>query len=234
MLRVRVTFENAANVEHRDGGHRHHEHLADAHLVSDLHEDGQDRQAKSRDLQKPSHGVQRFLSTASCVAAVADTMVRLPAVEYGMESRALQRATGRHAAMSFWKILGRTLRLRCPQCGAGRLFDGWFSMPRQCEACGLTFEREPGYFLGSIYFNYGVTAIIVTVTALTLMMLTDVSERTLLISLGAFCVLFPAWFFRYARGLWMAWDHFADPPQNAKAMPGSAASPSTERTAINR
>ena len=68
-------------------------------------------------------------------------------------------------AMSYWTLLGRTMRLRCPQCGQGRLFSGWFRMPRQCESCGLKFEREPGYFLGSIYFNYGVTAAIVTVAA---------------------------------------------------------------------
>jgi uncharacterized protein (DUF983 family) len=113
--------------------------------------------------------------------------------------------------MSLWQILGRTLRLRCPRCGQGRLFSGWVSMPRQCESCGLKFEREPGYFLGSIYFNYGVTALIVTIAALSMMMFSDFSERTLLLSLGAFCILFPMWFFRYARALWMAWDHFADP-----------------------
>jgi len=73
------------------------------------------------------------------------------------------------------------------------------------------FEREPGYFLGSIYFNYGLTAVIVTVLSISLLMFTTVSETTLLWSLGAFCVLFPMWFFRYARGLWMAWDHFVDP-----------------------
>ena len=117
----------------------------------------------------------------------------------------------KRATMSLWSILGRTLRLRCPHCGEGRLFTGWFRMPRECEACGFKFEREPGYFLGSIYFNYGVTALIVTVASLSMMLFTHVSERTLLLTLGSFCVLFPAWFFRYARALWMAWDHFADP-----------------------
>jgi uncharacterized protein (DUF983 family) len=114
--------------------------------------------------------------------------------------------------MSLWKRLARTLRLRCPRCGQGRLFSGWFTMPKECEACGLHYEREPGYFIGSIYFNYGVTAVIVTAAALSLMMFTHVSERTLLWTLAPFCVLFPLWFFRYARALWMAWDHFADPP----------------------
>ncbi len=117
---------------------------------------------------------------------------------------------------SLWSILANTLRLRCPRCGRGKLFDGWFSMPKKCEVCGQQFEREPGYFLGSIYFNYGVTAIIVTAAALSMMMLTEVSQQTLLLTLGAFCLLFPLWFFRYARALWMAWDHFADPPPETK------------------
>ena len=117
--------------------------------------------------------------------------------------------------MSYWQILGRTIRLRCPRCGEGRLFSGWFAMPKNCSVCGLKFEREPGYFLGSIYFNYGVTAFIVTIAALVMLGLTDVSERTLLLTLGTFCVLFPMWFFRYARALWMAWDHFADPTEPA-------------------
>ncbi|HVU87289.1 MAG TPA: DUF983 domain-containing protein [Pirellulales bacterium] len=130
--------------------------------------------------------------------------------------------------MSLWKILGRTMRLRCPRCGEGKLFSGWVRMPRECEACGLKFEREPGYFLGSIYFNYGVTAFIVTVAALVLLMFTEVSERTLLMSLGAFCVLFPMWFFRYARALWMAWDHFADPLPTSAATSSASTPPATE------
>lgn len=83
----------------------------------------------------------------------------------------------------------------------------------------MRFEREPGYFLGSIYFNYGVTAAIVTAAALSLLIFTNVSEATLLATLGTFCLLFPIWFFRYARALWIAWDNFADPPQrtNEKA-----------------
>ncbi len=131
--------------------------------------------------------------------------------------------------MSLWQILGRTLRLRCPRCGEGKLFTGWVRMPRQCEVCGLKFEREPGYFLGSIYFNYGVTAFIVTIAALSMMMFTEASERTLLFSLGTFCVLFPLWFFRYARALWMAWDHFADPLPTTPDAPVSAADKGTEK-----
>jgi hypothetical protein len=32
-----------------------------------------------------------------------------------------------------------------------------------CVYCGLRYERETGYFLGSIYFNYGLTAMLVAI-----------------------------------------------------------------------
>lgn len=119
---------------------------------------------------------------------------------------------------SLWRILGRTLRLRCPRCGTGRLFRGWLTMEPACAHCELRYEREPGYFLGSIYFNYGVTAAIVTVAYLLGLAVWDISPRVLLWSLAAFCVLFPLWFFRYARALWLAWDNFADPPPEQDAV----------------
>ncbi|MBI2824863.1 MAG: DUF983 domain-containing protein [Planctomycetia bacterium] len=85
-------------------------------------------------------------------------------------------------------------------------------MHPNCPACGLRYEREPGYFLGSIYFNYGVTALLVTAAYVAGFALTDLSPRVLLWSLAVFCVVFPLWFFRYARAIWMVWDHFVDPP----------------------
>jgi hypothetical protein len=85
-------------------------------------------------------------------------------------------------------------------------------MYERCDACGLKYHREAGYFLGSIYFNYGVTALLVTATYVPLFFIWEVPARVLLPPAMAFCVLFPLWFFRYARSLWMCWDHLADPP----------------------
>lgn len=83
-------------------------------------------------------------------------------------------------------------------------------MHKTCEACGLVIEREPGYFLGSIYFNYGVTALIVTVAYFAGYFLTDIPPPLLLWPLAGFCVAFPLWFFRYARSLWMGLDELVD------------------------
>jgi uncharacterized protein (DUF983 family) len=108
-------------------------------------------------------------------------------------------------------ILARSLRLRCPVCGQGRLFRHWFRMEQRCSNCGFQFERAPGYFLGSIFVNYAVTGVIVTLASVLLLALTDIPPTILLWSTVSFAVLFPLWFFRYARAIWLGIDLYFDP-----------------------
>lgn len=110
----------------------------------------------------------------------------------------------------------RALRLRCPRCGEGKLFSGWFKMNDCCTKCGLDFRREPGFYLGSIYFNYGLTAMVVTIAYVGAMVSGHGQNPALFWSAGAFCVLFPIWYFRYARSLWLGMDHYWDPPAENK------------------
>jgi hypothetical protein len=83
-------------------------------------------------------------------------------------------------------------------------------MHPRCLQCGHSFEREPGYFLGSIYFNYGATAILVTGAYFIGYFLTEIPNSWLLNGLLVFCCAFPLWFFRYARSLWMGMDELFD------------------------
>ena len=103
------------------------------------------------------------------------------------------------------------MRLRCPRCGEGRLFAAFFRMNPVCTSCRLKFERAPGYFLGSTYINYGVTAVAVTVVYIVLHVGGKLTNRALAAPLAGFCVLFPLYFFRYARSLWLAMDYLFDP-----------------------
>lgn len=106
-------------------------------------------------------------------------------------------------------LLGRALRLRCPRCGRGDLFLGWFTMPERCSSCAFKYERAPGYFLGSTYVNYGMTAVVLMAAYFVLHFGFRWSNRDLAAPLSAFCVLFPLWAFRYARAIWLAMDcHF--------------------------
>jgi uncharacterized protein (DUF983 family) len=109
------------------------------------------------------------------------------------------------------QALSRALKLRCPRCGEGKLFVGFFRMHPRCSSCGLRFERAPGYFLGSAYVNYAATALAVTLGYMLLHVGARYSNRQLALPLAGFCVLFPLFFFRYARALWLAMDCFLDP-----------------------
>ena len=83
-----------------------------------------------------------------------------------------------------------------------------------CGTCGRSFERGPGYLLGSIYFNYGVTAAIVVVGYLAAFVAEFLSGQQRLVVFTLFSILFPLWFFRYARALWIAFDECFDPWPN--------------------
>lgn len=84
-------------------------------------------------------------------------------------------------------------------------------MHNDCAACGLHYEREPGYFLGSIYVNYGLTALLVTSLYFTLFFSGWVSPESALWLVAGVAVVFPLWFFRYARSIWLGFDHYWDP-----------------------
>jgi uncharacterized protein (DUF983 family) len=113
-----------------------------------------------------------------------------------------------------WRLLllvGRALRLRCPACGGGKIFRGLFTMHEACVECGRPFQRGPGFFLGSIYFNYSVTGLAVIVIYFANFFGGWISDTQMMVLLTLFALLFPLWFFRYARALWIAFDELWDP-----------------------
>ena len=59
-----------------------------------------------------------------------------------------------------WQVLIAGCRLKCPRCGGGSVFVGFFKMHPECPQCRLKFEREQGFFVGAIYLNYGATVAI--------------------------------------------------------------------------
>ncbi len=84
-------------------------------------------------------------------------------------------------------------------------------MHARCPTCQLVFEREPGYFVGAIYLNYGMTVLIVMPAYVMLNAWLPVGLALQLLLGGAFVVLFPLWFFRYSRSLWLSLDYLVDP-----------------------
>jgi uncharacterized protein (DUF983 family) len=109
------------------------------------------------------------------------------------------------------RVVLRALRLRCPRCGETPLFHGWFTMASSCRLCGLRFERAQGYFVGAIYVNYAITVSIAMTGYLLLWRSYDLSTTVQLAIWLPFVALFPLWFFRYSRALWLALELFFNP-----------------------
>jgi uncharacterized protein (DUF983 family) len=60
---------------------------------------------------------------------------------------------------SMAKMMLRGLVRRCPRCGSGGLFKGYFEMTDRCPGCGCRFECRPedGFFLGALTINLAIT-----------------------------------------------------------------------------
>ena len=114
--------------------------------------------------------------------------------------------------MSVGSAVKNAIRLRCPRCGGDKLFARRFTMTSKCAACNLDIAKQPGYYLGSTYINYGVTTVLLMVSYVSLRFGAGYSSATLIPPFVIFLVLFPLLFFRHARALWLAMDTLIDRP----------------------
>ena len=103
---------------------------------------------------------------------------------------------------------------RCPRCGKGAMFREWFTMFGTCAECGLSFERERGFFLGAMYFNYmlGFPLLLLFTAIVKLIILPEWPWHLAMFPavLGLLLCL-PA-IFRYSRVLWIHLDHWVNVP----------------------
>lgn len=106
--------------------------------------------------------------------------------------------------MSFLRRMATALGLRCPRCHEGRLFRSLLSMNQECPHCGLRLEPEPGFYLGSIYANYAMTALTTMATYVALVYGYGFNKDVLIWACTAYSIIFPLWFFRYARSIWLS------------------------------
>lgn len=75
-----------------------------------------------------------------------------------------------------------------------------------CDACGFSYTREPGFYLGSIYINYAVTVIVTGLLYAVTVVVLDWTHRAALTGCLAVAVLLPVVFFRQSRAFLLALD----------------------------
>ena len=111
------------------------------------------------------------------------------------------------------KMLWRGLRRRCPRCGSGGLFRGWFHMVEVCPRCGHRFEAgaHEGFFLGALTINLAVTegALLLLLLVYIVVLASGgggVAIWPVVAAGGVLAVTLPIVFYPFARTIWAAVD----------------------------
>jgi uncharacterized protein (DUF983 family) len=103
------------------------------------------------------------------------------------------------------QVLGRGLGNRCPNCGGNTLFRArsWFEVNRACSQCGLVFERDEGFFIGSMSINYGVTLVFFLTPVIVLTYKGYIGTTLAIVLSGLGALGFPVLFYRSSRSWWL-------------------------------
>jgi hypothetical protein len=120
------------------------------------------------------------------------------------------------------QYLWRATFWRCPVCGTRPIFvpvsqvrslHSWLTPLDGCPVCGYAFDREPGYFLMSVWaIGYGVSAVVGILTYAYLQLWhSDLSLVTTLLAVALPLPVVNLLFARHAKAYFLAIDHLFDP-----------------------
>ena len=120
-----------------------------------------------------------------------------------------------------FRYLGRAMLLRCPVCGQAHIFlpllrtrslRNWFTPLDGCPRCGYPYEREPGYFLVSVWIiNHGAGSILGIVIYVILELFAHPPISQLIAAVIVPVFHFNLLFARHSKALFIAVDHYYDP-----------------------
>ena len=98
----------------------------------------------------------------------------------------------------------RPLWGRCPTCGRGRVFKGFYALNAACERCGARFHQDGSPTVGAMIITMFITMLIGFIGAIPLVVNTPPDSLMLALLAGlAGLAAFSTVFYRFARGLWV-------------------------------
>jgi uncharacterized protein (DUF983 family) len=111
--------------------------------------------------------------------------------------------------------LWRALLLRCPNCGGGGLFVGFFRMKERCPTCGMLLERgESDYFIGAYTLNLIAVEILLATAFLIVVYVTRPNPPWMALQYGGvvLSILGAVLCYPFAKTTWLAVDLIFRPP----------------------
>jgi hypothetical protein len=85
----------------------------------------------------------------------------------------------------------------------GYVFSGIYSMNSVCPGCGFKFEKEPGYFLGSVIAAYFICAFALVPTLVLLFFVFQL-EPFWIVVIGILQIMaMHPFLYRYSRLMWL-------------------------------
>lgn len=108
----------------------------------------------------------------------------------------------------------RAARLRCPNCGDGKVLGGWGSVLERCSHCHLRFARSgPEYFTAAMLCNFLIAELLFATSFATAVVLTwpDVPWDAMTWVAVAGAVIVPVAMFPFARVAWLTIDTLIRP-----------------------
>ena len=126
----------------------------------------------------------------------------------------------------FLTLVGRGLRLRCPNCGVGGIFESFGRMRPSCQSCGLPLERTEGdYFIGAYMLNLVFVEMIIAAVIVVVLLRTwpDPPWEAIEIGCVVATIVGAVACYRFSKTLWLAVDLFVRPASATHLVGGDEA-----------
>lgn len=105
-------------------------------------------------------------------------------------------------------LLPALMSYKCPKCRVGKVYDHgpyrFFDnkIRKQCDHCGLVYEKEPGYFYAAMYVGYAFVVAELVTSAVAIAVLTGSNNPWLyLVIMLSFVTILSPFNYRYSRML---------------------------------
>ena len=121
---------------------------------------------------------------------------------------------------------GRALRLRCPNCGQGKVLGGWATVVARCTHCNFRYERSgPGYFTGAMFCNFLIAEFLFASCFALAVILTwpDVPWDAFTWGAAAGAIIVPTLLYPFSKVAWLTIDTLVRPAMPEELVGNEAA-----------